>query len=79
MSTSKYERMEDQMIQTRSETNGLGQFNTLQEAIEASKKDKTIWKISFTLNGERVRMVRQHLNGVGAKVATNSWEYEPIV
>ena len=67
------------MIQTRSEKTGMGQFQTLQEAFDASKKDATIWKISFTLNGENVRLVRKFLNGVGSRVATNCWEPEPII
>lgn len=51
----------DNPVQTRSEVNGLQQFATFSEAINAAKKDHTIWKISFDLNGERVRLVREGL------------------
>lgn len=34
-------------FQTRSEVNGLNVFDTFIEAFNASKADKTIWKISF--------------------------------
>ena len=48
-------------IQTRSEKTGLCFHNTLQNALDAAKKDHSIWKISFSLqNGERVRMIRNN-------------------
>lgn len=34
-------------IQTRSETTGLIQHETLMDALEAARKDPTIWKISY--------------------------------
>ncbi len=44
--------------QTRSEENGLEYFETLKEAIEYSKKDPTVWKISFwSASHERIRLL----------------------
>lgn len=48
------------MIQTRSEINGLMQYNSFKAAYQAAKEDNTIWKISFNFpNGERVRLIRE--------------------
>lgn len=59
------------MIQTRSETTGIKEFATFKEALIASKRDITIWKISFTLQtGERIRLVRSQ---------ADLWNYEPIL
>ena len=55
-------------FQTRSEENGMGYFSTLASAMEAAEKDPTIWKISFVVGKESVRLVR-----TGAV-----WIYEPI-
>lgn len=45
--------------QTRSETNGIVYFLTLKDALDAAKKDGTIWKISFwSASEERIRLVR---------------------
>lgn len=57
------------MVQTRSEENGLRQFDTIKEAFDHSLEDPTVWKISFTYRQERVRLIS---NGDG------SWIYEPI-
>jgi hypothetical protein len=46
------------MIQLRSEETGIINVETLQEALSRTEKDKTIWKISFSLGEERVRLVR---------------------
>ena len=45
-------------FQTRGSENGLEYFDTLGEALAAARKDGTIWKISFDVHGERVRLVR---------------------
>lgn len=55
-------------FQTRSEENGIRSFSTLASAMEAAEKDPTIWKISFVVGKENVRLVR-----TGAV-----WIYEPI-
>lgn len=61
--------MEDQKFQTRSEETGIKFFPTFKEALEETKKDSTIWKISFTLEtGERIRLVYTQIG----------WVYEPL-
>lgn len=45
-------------IQTRSETNGLRFFKTADEAIEAAEQDPTIWKISYSFDEKRIRLVK---------------------
>jgi hypothetical protein len=58
-------------FETRSEDNGLNEYQMLDEALEAAKKDKSIWKISFSaLSGERIRLVRY--------TDDNKWIYQPI-
>lgn len=59
------------LFQTRSETKGISNETTLFRALEAAKKDRTIWKISFNAaNGDRVRLVT-HDNGI-------TWILEPL-
>lgn len=55
-------------FQTRSETNGIQNFTTMKEAYTAALIDPTIWKISFSVAGERIRLIR----GIGG------FKYEPI-
>lgn len=48
------------MYQVRSEETGVRCFSSLSDAISESKKDTTIWKISyFSDSGKRIRMVKQ--------------------
>lgn len=56
------------MIQTRSDQSGMKEFNTLQDAFTEAERDKTIWKISFMLGSERIRLIR----------SGELWFYEPI-
>lgn len=44
-------------IQTRSETNGLKFHISVHDAFDHALKDPTVWKISFYVGGERVRLV----------------------
>lgn len=60
-------------IQTRSEANGCQYFNSLKEAFDAAKQDSTIWKISFALGKERVRLVKQY------GFDNEEWVYQPIL
>ncbi len=46
-------------VQTRDQAGGLRYFDTLGEAFHAANEDSTIWKVSFTFNGEAVRMIRE--------------------
>ena len=46
------------MFQTRDESGGIQEFNTFAEAYEAAKNDPNIWKISFAVGNERIRLVR---------------------
>jgi len=67
-------------VQTRSEENGLKFFKTVKEAFEEANKDKTVWKISFSVGEERVRLVRYMMeNPDGQKQISNYWNYEPII
>jgi len=61
-------------IQTRSEETGLNQFASFEEAINAAIKDLSIWKISFTLNGKRVRLIRYESNH-----SSPTWFFEKII
>lgn len=63
------------IVQTRSEENGLVELTSLKDAFDEAKKDKTIWKISFSLdNGERVRLTRQEDSVIG-----EVWIYESLI
>lgn len=57
-------------VQTRSEENGLREFATIAEAMNHAKEDLSVWKVSFAVGDERVRLTR---NAVG------EWYYEPII
>ena len=58
-------------FQTRSEVSGLATHQTLAQAFQAARKDKSIWKVSFSIpeTKERVRLVKY--NEV-------NWKLEPI-
>lgn len=57
-------------IQSRSECTGLKFFTTIKEAFDHAKRDKTVWKISYTgTDGKRLRLVRR----------ASGWIAEPIV
>jgi len=58
-------------VQTRNADSELKFFGTIGGAFTHSKTDPTVWKISFSFAGERVRLVR-HLG-------SDAWEYEPIL
>ena len=49
------------MFQVRSETTGIHEFSALANAIAETKRDPTIWKISWynTDSGEQIRLVKQ--------------------
>lgn len=58
------------MVQTRSESHGLRQFNRLKEAMDHTEEDPTVWKVTIKLpTGEMLRMIRQD----------NEWVYSPII
>lgn len=60
-------------VQTRSEENGLFFHSSLNDAIDAAKMDKSIWKISFTLpTRERIRLMRDDRDDRG------DWIYSPL-
>lgn len=48
------------VIETRSDINGLKLFFTIEEVMIATSNDPTIWKISFTdmNSGERYRLIK---------------------
>jgi hypothetical protein len=61
------------MIQTRSEITGIAMHNTLADAYKHSQLDPTVWKISFQLGDERVRLVRTE------DIPGSSFYYEPML
>jgi len=45
--------------QTRSESTGIKNHESFENAIKAAVDDDTIWKVSYSnLNGKRIRFVR---------------------
>jgi len=65
------------MFQTRSENSGIVQWETLKDAMKAAEKDDSIWKISFSVGKERVRLVRQTLY-TQTRLPVVWWVYESI-
>ena len=61
--------MDDKLFQTRSEDNGMDWHTSMKEALAAAKDDPSIWKISFPVGKEMVRLVERDGN----------WVYEPIL
>lgn len=65
-------------VRTRSEKNGLREFETFSDAMTHANWNEDVWKISFDLSsGERVRLVRQTIlmGELGSGVL---WVYELI-
>jgi hypothetical protein len=61
--------MRARRVQTRSEDTGLEYFTTVKEAFDyAVRKNRSVWKISFDVHGERVRLVREG----------DHWKYEDL-
>ena len=50
------------MFQTRDEFGALLEFSTFKEALQAAKSNPDIWKISFAVGDERIRLTRD-ING----------------
>jgi hypothetical protein len=63
-------------VQTRNEEGACIMHASLKEAFEAAKCDKTIWKISWTIQetGERVRLIKAYLH----EWNDHFWMYDPI-
>lgn len=59
----------DKPFQTRSEDSGMDWHSSMEDALEAAKKDLSIWKISFSVGREMVRLVKRN----------EEWVYEPIL
>jgi hypothetical protein len=57
------------MFQTRSEFSGIKEFPSMREALAEANRDTSVWKISFPLSDERIRLVRKG----------TSWVYQPII
>lgn len=65
------EEPKSNLVQTRSEQNGLGYWTDLDAAKAAANEDESIWKISYTdVDGNRVRLIRQE---------NDSWKEEPLM
>lgn len=47
-------------VQTRSEENGIRHFKSIKEAMAHAKKDSSIWKVSFNVGDEQVRLVKKN-------------------
>lgn len=57
------------MVQTRNANGEIKEFHTIEEALAHSRKDSSVWKISFKAqSGERIRIVREQYG----------WTYESI-
>lgn len=54
--------------QTRSENTGVVQHPSLHDAFLHAEQDKSVWKISWTESGNRIRLVK----------AGDGWKYEPL-
>ena len=46
-------------FQTRDESGCLNYFDTFSEAYDFAKKDLSVWKISFAIGPDRIRLVRE--------------------
>ena len=55
-------------VQTRSEDGGLKFFASLNDAMDYANSDKTVWKVSFSVGEDRVRLVKEG----------DSWVYRPL-
>lgn len=55
-------------FQVRSESTGIRNYISLEAAFQEAKRDLTIWKISFFVGDERVRLIR----------AETAWVYEDV-
>lgn len=58
------------VFQTRSESTGVASFNTMEQALNYAKKDETVWKISFSVNNEWFRLVKNE---------AGEWVYSPLM
>jgi hypothetical protein len=62
--------MEQKLFQTRSEQTGIQTYKTFMDAMQATRDDKTIWKISFDLcDGDRIRLIKTE----------DGWIYENVM
>lgn len=76
MTEIEWEDDKEAPYQTRNEQGLIQWWPTFRNAVDASKIDVSIWKISFDdSDGDRVRLLRKYEeNGT----PTNLWEYEPL-
>jgi len=65
-------------VESRSEETGLRFHNSIKQAFERAEKDQTVWKISFSAGGERVRLVKTGIKYEG-KELSSEWAYEPVI
>jgi hypothetical protein len=56
-------------VQTRSEENGIEIYSSVEEAMNAAREDPSIWKISFPVGADRIRLIRKN----------NEWVYESLI
>ena len=66
-------------VQTRSEETGLRFHDSIKQAFEHAARDKTVWKVSFSVGDERVRLVRSERKDKEGQPCTNYWRYEPLL
>ena len=59
-------------VQTRSETNGLRFFSSLEEAMKHANTDTSVWKVSFRFNNESVRLVAHTPDGISGCMSRSS-------
>lgn len=46
-------------FQVRHDNGAIEHYPSMRDAYRAALKDKTIWKISFTVGNERIRLLRE--------------------
>ena len=60
--------------QTRNVAGSLRFFETFKDAMIHAEIDESVWKVSFSIHGERIRLVRIMESGLSF-----CWRYEPIL
>lgn len=61
------------MFQTRQENGAICQWDTFAEALEFSRNHLDVWKISFAVGGESIRLVKTYRES-----GNWEWTYESI-
>lgn len=66
-------------VQTRSETNGMRQFDTVKEAFDHANEDLTVWKVSFTVtHGEECSETYEEARFVRCPIGGDAWMFKSM-